>query len=332
MCLLIVAEKTFPEERILELGAKRNKDGMGIAWRENGKVKVRKGVNLTVADLVKIGKETEAPWVIHFRLSTAGGVNTELCHPFSVDKRACTEAEFEAQGILAHNGVWVGWQKELDDLPMSLPEPNMWSDTRAMAFIGGLSRDEHLRKKFFNGCDEKLAYMTADSLCIFGKGWTDKGEGLFLSNDICSWEENRSKTSNYVRYNYGYCEGGWDETEFEEYGGDSTSFMSQWTQRGVGRESFRNCLCAGKGTCSVCKSKNGVEAVRERVESIKVTDFTQDEWVMHVLKSLDRQGIRDIHQVHAARIMAEEVESQEATMQEWMKEHGDFYGLNEDCD
>ena len=101
-----------------------NPDGAGVAWAEQGKLKVIKSFNADgsmmeskafIDKLVKLQtKFINHNMIIHFRIATQGygldGLpNVENCHPFAIHKDV----------VFAHNGI-------ISDMPDS----NLISDTR----------------------------------------------------------------------------------------------------------------------------------------------------------------------------------------------------------
>lgn len=224
MCIVIVAKETFPSEDLLRAAADINKDGIGIAWRGKTKVNWEKGI--TMERLLQIGKDTPAPWVIHFRIATVGDPIPELCHPFPVDMKVTHNLKVPTKGsaaaVMAHNGHWFKWSEYFNSVYHLIPG-GKYSDTRMMAVIAGFSQDP---EKFLDSCNEKIAYMTMDDIKILGKGWEkgDEKEGFIYSNDIKWKMKQKGKTTNfYGGYQYhdedytNYCEGLSDNDRLNEY-------------------------------------------------------------------------------------------------------------------
>jgi len=176
MCLLIVYEDKFPTRRVLELGASRNPHGAGIAWVEDGKVKWKKGLKLE--ELFNYEDKT-GPGLVHFRLSTVGGDNPLLCHPFPVSETAEVDLEGEADKVLAHNGHWMDWQKCVSNVvnrDKPLP-PAPWSDTRGIAWL-----TSHYGDDWLDWLSEKVAVLDKNGIQPYGRGWhRDNENNLLLS-------------------------------------------------------------------------------------------------------------------------------------------------------
>ena len=83
MCVIMVVDDTLPSRKMLSRAEDENSDGAGIAWVQNGVVHWKKG--LTAKGVYSIARSVPRPSVIHFRWSTVGGKNAELCHPFALD-------------------------------------------------------------------------------------------------------------------------------------------------------------------------------------------------------------------------------------------------------
>jgi hypothetical protein len=97
MCLAIYkpADKKIPVDHIKN-GFESNSDGAGIAWAQDGKIHVNKGVWQADA-LIGLYQEVEQyPCLIHCRKKTHGEKNDENCHPFVF----C-----DGKYALIHNGV-----------------------------------------------------------------------------------------------------------------------------------------------------------------------------------------------------------------------------------
>lgn len=108
MCIIAVKEKglnMFDDKTIKQM-FKRNSDGAGIMWAENGTVYFKKGFMKVEPFLDFVHARTDwknIPAVLHFRIGTAGG-NTPLnCHPYPVNQKNSTEGTCDM--AMAHNGV-----------------------------------------------------------------------------------------------------------------------------------------------------------------------------------------------------------------------------------
>ena len=115
MCVAIYKPQNvdFPSWRKLEKCFRKNPDGAGFMWIENGAVHVRKGF-MKWEDFKKALKPykndaryTKIDFGIHFRISTQGGVNTGCTHPFplTTDIKTLQATTSEAEVACIHNGI-----------------------------------------------------------------------------------------------------------------------------------------------------------------------------------------------------------------------------------
>jgi hypothetical protein len=116
-----------------------NDDGAGIAWIENGEVKMRKGF-MCLEDFMRFYATVDVlPHVVHFRIGTSGGNVPELTHPFLIDKDSPLDLEYHGDGgVLFHNGVLSSWKEMARDYylrTLSRTPDGPFSDTRALAVV-----------------------------------------------------------------------------------------------------------------------------------------------------------------------------------------------------
>lgn len=86
MCIIVMkpADKTLTEERIDAMW-KRNSDGAGFMYAEDGALRIVKGLMTLDAfktALAAVGQDRKL--VIHFRIRTHGAIKPEMTHPFWV--------------------------------------------------------------------------------------------------------------------------------------------------------------------------------------------------------------------------------------------------------
>ncbi len=184
MCVVIVAKNMRPKEETLEAAAWSNSDGAGVGWFEKNAigqvgVKWEKGIQ-DVRDMVKLAELLPLPYVMHFRIATAGGSNQLLTHPFPISKNAGLAYTGIAKRVLFHNGHWSQWEDAMARLSLAkcVTVPGgMWSDTRAMAWISA-----HIGELALKAVGDKIAVMDAEGeeIRLFG-GW-EWHKGLQVSN------------------------------------------------------------------------------------------------------------------------------------------------------
>lgn len=162
MCLLIVGHKAMPEASLVRMAEEQNPHGGGIAWREGGRVRFHKGIDSN--DILRIMDKIKPPVIVHFRISTAGGVCPELTHPFPVTAQVGLELEGKTNAVIAHNGSLINWQQLVVNhlSPANKLPAGVWSDTRAMAWLAHIHGPD-----IFEFLGEKVAYMSGTELKVY---------------------------------------------------------------------------------------------------------------------------------------------------------------------
>lgn len=153
MCLLIVNKsETLPLE-YFKTASENNPDGIGIAWTENGRIRIFKHLTDHKAiyrQYAEIRSTNRLPILIHFRLATHGTADASNVHPFRITKSLA----------FAHNGII--------DAPNHDPKH---SDTRHLAELLSKLRDpsEVMEDGIVSAwvdqiCDRysKFAFLTGD--------------------------------------------------------------------------------------------------------------------------------------------------------------------------
>lgn len=142
MCLAIyVAPGRTVTESDLRNGFIGNNQGAGFCFARDGKITVYKGY-FTFDKFLEAYNETRSknldyPFLIHFRTSTAGKINTENCHPFT-----------GKYGAFVHNGVIaqlgnneVSDTAEFAELIAEVPESRLGDLAKAFEQdVGGWNR------------------------------------------------------------------------------------------------------------------------------------------------------------------------------------------------
>jgi hypothetical protein len=190
MCVIAIVETKRPTEYMVQRMWEQNSHGGGVAWREDGQVKWKKGLNL--ADMKQLAGALPLPYILHFRIASVGGAKKELTHPFAVDDFLQSSLALEGStkgGVLFHNGHWNDWFGELLRTAALYREQvptGVYSDTRAMAWM-----TSHYGQGFLDALDEKTVILTPDDLSVtVGGGWVEV-EGVWCSNDY--WDRRYSQ-------------------------------------------------------------------------------------------------------------------------------------------
>ena len=185
MCVIIGTKgKKKINEKVLRDAWESNSDGAGLAWQENKKVYVIKGI-MKLKELIEIYEEVDTfPHVVHFRLGTGGGTCPELTHPFPCSpKKVKNEFIFEADSVVFHNGIISGWETLLFALSGVMEKKEYQefvkqplNDTKVVAkYI------EKTCPEILNYLGGKWCYMTGKETTLFGEGWIQEEE-FFYSN------------------------------------------------------------------------------------------------------------------------------------------------------
>lgn len=194
-----------PTPEQIEKCYEQNPSGAGVAWREGGLVKWKKGLNLQEAqDLIA---ELPMPFVAHFRIPSCGGSVKSLCHPFPINKAVSLALEGETKDyVLFHNGHWGPWKTSMMEatLKMRAKLPvGHWSDSRAMAWMANLYGPGVL-----DFIDEKVIAFGPEDYEVFGSGW-EKVDEVWFSNKM--WVHRRLKVEAQTHpFNGGANRGGSD--------------------------------------------------------------------------------------------------------------------------
>lgn len=111
MCIIAVKKAgmpLFPEETIRTM-FKKNADGAGVMWAEDGRVHIRKGF-MKVPELLEFLNSrdwTDVPLVLHCRIGTSGLMDEKNCHPYPIRKQNSVDCECDL--AVAHNGILQGY-------------------------------------------------------------------------------------------------------------------------------------------------------------------------------------------------------------------------------
>jgi len=168
MCLAIYKEGGLKiAEKALRCGFESNNDGCGLAWVEDGKIHIEKGMFTWDAFLGLYQQHEQHPMLIHFRKSTHGKKNEANCHPFLFN---------DGKLALIHNGV----------LPIKCSEGD-FSDTWHLVY----KVLEPLVKE--HGCaidDSALSWLIkiaigTDKIAVMD----ESGEAIIFNEDKGTWED-----------------------------------------------------------------------------------------------------------------------------------------------
>lgn len=187
-----------------------NADGFGMAWAYDKSVSWWKTTKVDPQEVLdRLQYWSDFPRLVHFRLATAGGTKTELCHPFDISPQSICMPEGSTNRMMIHNGHWNRWSEihKLLDEEGLLPDKGPWSDSRLAAFLASQDID------WLQALGGRVAVLDADETIVRLGDWTELREGLFVSNK--NWENCTVKRGGYSGYRSW---AGWldDDKEFQE--------------------------------------------------------------------------------------------------------------------
>lgn len=253
MCIAIYKPSgiSVPSNETLKLCFENNPDGAGYMYAFNNKVYIEKGLmtfkkfkSSLKKTIKKVGDITNIPFVFHFRISTQGGVQKGLCHPFPVCGSYDTMKKLSqtCDMAIAHNGVidfassysvknhndTMEFTKNVVNNIIGNTNFNFYeskSITNCISYLLGTNRVVIL---------DKLGHATT-----FGD-WVEDN-GVFYSNT--SYKEVKTKISNWKTYydydDYGYGYG------FDKY---SEVSLSKIQEKEFNDTYFITCDCCGGDT------------------------------------------------------------------------------------
>ena len=157
-------------------------DGYGIAYMHKGQVKYYKTMSPTERD---VNFRPPKPYIMHFRMSTVGGNEVRLCHPFTVDKNSRPKKHGLAKKVMFHNGHITNWE-ELALAAYSsvgrLPK-GPYSDSRAVAMMLGRFGDNIFDIEGIIGGQRYATLDLEGDMKLFGHGWLcSKDDNIYRSN------------------------------------------------------------------------------------------------------------------------------------------------------
>jgi hypothetical protein len=179
MCVIAVYEKNYPSGEDLINMESMNPHYAGIAWRDNGKIKFKKGIN--AKDIMMTIKEEriQLPFVVHFRITSVGITDKQLNHPFPINESASLELEGESESVLFHNGTWTDYKNEIKNICLfkNVKAPDgLISDSRIMAWVAHHSGANYLGAVI--GDSDKVVIFTPTEILKFGKWYDFKKESV----------------------------------------------------------------------------------------------------------------------------------------------------------
>lgn len=214
MCIAILnkAEKITLSEFTNSLQS--NPDGFGMAYILGGKIQVYKSLSQNAKKLYKeyskVFELTEYPIILHFRISTGGGINLDNTHPFYINKSL----------VFAHNGMIKGYGTKTEN------------DTRHFSreILENITESELFKNKAIQKLiEDAIGY----SKLIF---LNDKGQFKIYGESLGHWSQSGNWFSNDSYKDYEPMESAyWPEWYLNKNTGT-------WKKRDLKSE----CECCGK--------------------------------------------------------------------------------------
>ena len=226
MCIAIYKPMgvEFPSKKTLKTCFENNPDGAGFMVATGETVEIHKGF-MGFRSFWKSLRDArdrhgnDKAFVMHFRISTQGGVRQDGCHPFplsgSMDDMRLLDTTCDV-GI-AHNGIIslcsVGWGKKID-----------YSDTMAFIteYLSLIIKDESYYKDddkltlIEKLCGSRLAILDKHGHCeLIGKGWSVVN-GVWYSNESYKARAYTTTAKTTTSYYPTLVDWGYDEPTWEE--------------------------------------------------------------------------------------------------------------------
>jgi len=236
MCIICAkpAGIKLPDDSTIRRMFNHNRDGAGIMYTINGKVKIVKGlmtVDSVFAELDAIRKKIDVDkeaMVLHFRIGTAGGNIPANTHPYPITDslHLLQKLETITDVGVAHNGIIdiTPRQKNINDTmeyimsqlaPLKRAVPKFYENKDLMLMVK-------------NAISSKMAFLTADRF-IYTIGDFIEDDGLLYSNSSYLGYDYRSYNYKYSKYYGGSGSAwhtGWDDDDWDVYPYGGTNLTS----------------------------------------------------------------------------------------------------------
>lgn len=209
MCIIAVKEKGYKlNKEYVENCFLYNPDGAGFMFVDNNKVHIEKGffdVDKYIERLEEIWeskKLEEKNLVMHFRISTSGGISKETCHPFPISNKLnkLRKTEINCGSGIVHNGI-IG--KYATEKKMSDTQRFILSDI----FNIWRTNNKDILAKEFEGNGKFCILKSNGEIELYGKFLFE--EGYIFSNDTYEAPKFYSTSKNYSK-SYSYS--AWDDS------------------------------------------------------------------------------------------------------------------------
>ncbi len=241
MCVIVHKErgKDIPSDEILEKCFRKNPDGSGILLHRSGTktLEIHKGYMKlddfkTALKELNVNKDDDL--VLHFRITTSGGTNSENCHPFPISNKIedLKAIRINTTRGFVHNGV-LG--KGDENLKISDTQVFV-RDIISRQEISDHLDNEEIQKIITNMSNTGQRFFIADAekdiFQRFGTWYED--DGIWYSN--LSWKTYYNYSSYYnsskwVNYDKDYDSSWYEETPSKEIVSDINSILCPYCDK-----------------------------------------------------------------------------------------------------
>ena len=201
MCIAIAKPMgvEVPTDDILTNCFNNNPDGAGFAFNHNNEVIIRKGY-MKLKDFLEAFHKYDKKFdfknrgvLIHTRITTHGGTNPQMCHPFPInsDEGALKKIEYASPYAVIHNGIIsltsseATKKKDMSDTAIFV-QKYLTKIAKNKKWFGNKANIELIEELI----DSKMAILNGSGKIIMTSGFTEEN-GVFYSNS--SYKENRYK-------------------------------------------------------------------------------------------------------------------------------------------
>ena len=214
MCIILYKPSgvKLPNKQVLETCFTNNSDGAGFMYSHKGQVHIRKGFmdfksfSENLKSTLKQIDEVKTPMVLHFRITTQGGVNQACTHPFPLSKNMddLRLLNYTTNIGIAHNGIITLTSEGYSSYKSVADKVIDYSDT--MKFITDYLSLIIKSPKYYKDDDtlELIERLVGSKLAILdGNGHCElignfvKDNGIYYSN-----ESYKPRTYKPVTYSY----------------------------------------------------------------------------------------------------------------------------------
>lgn len=273
MCIAIYKPMgvEFPSKKTLKTCFNNNPHGAGFMVATGDKIIIHKGF-MEFSDFWKALRESRkiydstSAYVMHFRISTQGGVRADGCHPFplSGDMDELRKLDTECEIGIAHNGIISLTSKGYGKVDYS---DTMKFITDYLSLIikdRGYFKDDDTLELIDRLCGSRLAILDGRGHCeLIGRGW-EMADGVWYSND--SYKERVVKATSYYPTLYDWGKGGDRLPWWEQYEIVEEPYDEYLTVNGLYEFPIGECPCYEVGDASYCDLCTRYEKCYEPIE------------------------------------------------------------------